>query len=402
RPIGNGFHNAVRLGPAPVLVDAEGVWHAADGQPLREPYEVWSYPPLRAGDLPEDAEAVHPDSSYLRDGLPPGVGQEVRAYALQLTKKDLTPLQKARHIAGELRDSGRYAYSLELDELKRTGEPVAGFLLSEAPSARRGQCGHFASAFVLLCRLNRIPARLAKGFAASMPQDWPEGAAQRVVFRNSDAHAWGEVFFKGRGWVAFDPTPAAAAPAPVATAPAPALVPEPPDSRQRSFISRIWEDFIGYTGKEQKSLYRKLGEPFRGAGKVLGGESSGGWVGALLAWAAAVLTVYWMMQTFLRRGRGAAPRRPAGTVRARAAVAFYNDLLQVLSRRGFVRKPGQTPREFAAHVLRHGGQAFKAVLAVTEIFESVRYGGREISQEEFNRLQDALDYLRELTFVAAP
>jgi hypothetical protein len=109
-----------------------------------------------------------------------------------------------------------------------------------------------------------------------------------------------------------------------------------------------------------------------------------------------------MMQAFLRRGRAPAPRRTAAAARARAAMAFYNDLLQTLSRRGFVRKPGQTPREFAAHVLRHGGQAFKSVLVVTEVFENVRYGGREITQEEFNRLQEALDNLRELTFVAVP
>ena len=40
-------------------------------------------------------------------------------------------------------------------------------------------------------------------------------------------------------------------------------------------------------------------------------------------------------------------------------------------------------------------------MGVTEVFEGVRYGGREISQEEFNRLQEALDNLRELTFVGA-
>ncbi len=83
------------------------------------------------------------------------------------------------------------------------------------------------------------------------------------------------------------------------------------------------------------------------------------------------------------------------------AEAFYNDLLQVLSRRGFVRRPGQTPREFADFVVRRGGEAFQPVLVVTSVFEQVRYGGVEISQDDFNQLQTALDKLRELAFVAA-
>ena len=393
-----------RLGFASPRADTEGVWHAADGKPIREPYEVWSFPPVRAEDLPTDAEAVHPDRKYLRDGLPPYVRQEALELALRLTRDDLTPLQQVRRIAAKLRDSGRYTYTWQLGELKRAGEPICDFLLSPDTLQRRGHCGYFASAFVLLCRLNNIPARLAKGFAASPPADWKDGEEQPVVFRNSDAHAWGEVFFKGFGWVAFDPTPAApppSAPPPVANLQTPAAAPEPPAAPQPALLSRLWAAVMNYSGKDQRALYRKVGEPLSGAGKVLSGGSEGGWVGALLAWAGAVLAVWWMMQAFLRRGRSAAPRRTAGAVRARAAVAFYNELLQALSRRGFVRKPGQTPREFAALVLRHGGQAFQAVLVVTEVFESVRYGGREISQEEFNRLQEALDHLRELTFVAA-
>ena len=42
------------------------------------------------------------------------------------------------------------------------------------------------------------------------------------------------------------------------------------------------------------------------------------------------------------------------------------------------------------------------MLTVTQIFETVRYGGEEISQEDFNSLQKSLDNLRELTFILAP
>jgi Domain of unknown function (DUF4129) len=101
----------------------------------------------------------------------------------------------------------------------------------------------------------------------------------------------------------------------------------------------------------------------------------------------------------MTRSRRRTSATPAPRGRNRAAVTFYNDLLQALSRCGFTRRPEQTPREFARHVLQHGGERFHCVLALTDVFERVRYGGGDISQEQFNQLQEALDQLREQSFV---
>ena len=65
-----------------------------------------------------------------------------------------------------------------------------------------GFCEQIATAMVLLLRASGVPARLATGF----------GPGERNVFsgywevRNSDAHAWVEVFYPGWGWVTYDPT----------------------------------------------------------------------------------------------------------------------------------------------------------------------------------------------------
>ncbi|MCY3024046.1 MAG: transglutaminaseTgpA domain-containing protein, partial [Planctomycetota bacterium] len=249
-----------RLNPPQVAVDSEGVLRTASNAPSIGRYEVWSYPPPQAKLLPENAEAVHPDRArYLRDGLAPNVQQDVRDRAHAITKDCATPLQKIRKIMAHLRDSGQYAYTTRLNELKRTGDPVAEFLLSSDPRQQRGHCGYFAAAFVVLCRLNNIPARLASGYAAPLPArpsgapgDADDGAAPpqearlRVVFRNADAHAWGEVFFKDVGWVAFDPTPPAPPPAPeanVAAAPAPGAE-KPAAAAAPGVVQRIWEVVI--------------------------------------------------------------------------------------------------------------------------------------------------------------
>ena len=70
---------------------------------------------------------------------------------------------------------------------------------------RAGDCQHFASAAALLLRLAGVPARVVVGFATGVPE--PGG---RYNVRDTDAHAWIEVYFQGYGWVAFNPTPPAA------------------------------------------------------------------------------------------------------------------------------------------------------------------------------------------------
>ncbi len=71
---------------------------------------------------------------------------------------------------------------------------------------KQGFCEHIASAFVVLMRAMNIPARLVTGYQGGdrNPVDgfW--------IVRQSDAHAWTEVWLAGQGWVRVDPTSAVA------------------------------------------------------------------------------------------------------------------------------------------------------------------------------------------------
>lgn len=71
---------------------------------------------------------------------------------------------------------------------------------------KQGFCEHIASAFVVLMRALDVPARIVTGY---------QGAQINSVdgfwtVRNSDAHAWAEVWIAGQGWVRVDPTAAVA------------------------------------------------------------------------------------------------------------------------------------------------------------------------------------------------
>jgi transglutaminase-like putative cysteine protease len=69
-------------------------------------------------------------------------------------------------------------------------------------NTRRGFCGHFASAFVTLMRAADVPSRVVTGYQGA---EWnPVG--RYFTVRQSDAHAWAEVWIAGRGWTRVDPT----------------------------------------------------------------------------------------------------------------------------------------------------------------------------------------------------
>ncbi len=68
--------------------------------------------------------------------------------------------------------------------------------------SRRGFCGHFASAYATLMRAAGVPARIVTGYLGG---EWnPVGGY--VLVRQSEAHAWTEVWLDGQGWTRVDPT----------------------------------------------------------------------------------------------------------------------------------------------------------------------------------------------------
>ncbi|UXI69638.1 transglutaminase TgpA family protein [Tahibacter amnicola] len=67
---------------------------------------------------------------------------------------------------------------------------------------RAGFCEHFSSAFTTLMRAAGVPARVVVGYQGGY---WnPVG--EYMVVRQSDAHAWTEVWLEDRGWIRVDPT----------------------------------------------------------------------------------------------------------------------------------------------------------------------------------------------------
>jgi transglutaminase-like putative cysteine protease len=135
--------------------------------------------------------------------------------------------------------------------------------------SRRGFCEHYAAAFVVLMRAAGIPARVVGGYQGG-ERNPVDGF---LVIRQSDAHAWAEVWLEGKGWVRIDPT-AAVSPSRVEGGIALAL----PDSealpalltvrsdwaravRHRwEAINNAWnQQVLGYNPERQRQFLNQLG-----------------------------------------------------------------------------------------------------------------------------------------------
>src|SRR6266571_2230917 len=130
--------------------------------------------------------------------LPPGFNPRAVALADQWRAASASDAEVVARAVEFLR-AGRYAYTLEPPLLG--ADSVDEFLFD----TKAGFCEHFASAFAFLIRAAGIPARVVTGY-----QGGELNTVDRIVtVRQTDAHAWTEVFLNGRGWTRVDPTAAA-------------------------------------------------------------------------------------------------------------------------------------------------------------------------------------------------
>ena len=124
---------------------------------------------------------------------------------LELARRDYT-VARACALESYLRESGLFTYSLKMEVIDLSLDPVEDFLVNR----KEGHCEYFASALALLLRSIDIPARIVNGFKGG---DWND-LTQTMNVRQKHAHSWVEAY-AGVGpdntplWITLDPTPSA-------------------------------------------------------------------------------------------------------------------------------------------------------------------------------------------------
>ncbi|MEL7298613.1 MAG: DUF3488 and transglutaminase-like domain-containing protein, partial [Pseudomonadota bacterium] len=131
--------------------------------------------------------------------LPSGGNADARALAAQLRAASSSNSDYVNRVLRYFREQPFY-YTLTPPALGRNS--VDEFLFR----TRRGFCEHYASSFTFMMRAAGIPARIVAGYQGGERNP----LSDHWTVRQSDAHAWSEVWLAGRGWTRIDPTAAVA------------------------------------------------------------------------------------------------------------------------------------------------------------------------------------------------
>ena len=316
--------------------------------------------------------------------LPP-LDPRIPELARQLTAGAQTPAQKARALEGHLRQD--YGYTLDL-LAKPVADPLAYFLFER----KKGHCEYFASSMAVMLRTLGIPSRVVTGFQSGVYNSMTGWQ----VIRASDAHSWVEAWIEGRGWTTFDPTPF------------------DPSGGGSNLLSRLsllsdtasqfWNDWVmSYDQGHQVALASRMhlaAQRLRfpdfdevAAGFKSAVEDSLRYLPVLGTTVATV--VLWLLfgpAAWKRwKQRVHARKLQRGVSDPSDATILYQQMLELLAKRGIQKPAWFTPVEFARVV--KAPQMASLVEEATAAYNELRYGGR---RDAAPRIMRALEQIRQL------
>ncbi|MDP2784099.1 MAG: DUF3488 and transglutaminase-like domain-containing protein [Sulfurimicrobium sp.] len=228
---------------------------------------------------------------------------------------------------------------------------------------RRGFCEHYAGTFVFLMRAAGIPARVVTGYQGGEMN--PLG--DYLIVRQSDAHAWAEVWLEKQGWVRIDPTGAVspdriesgiAAALPGAELP-PALLQLDAEWLRRTRLSwdllnNNWNQWVLGYGQERQSRFLSRFH-----------TALASWQGMAVAMVTGIAALLlgialWMLWHTPRHGHD--PVRAA-----------YEKFCARLARRGIARSPHEGPADFAVRATLMRPDLARQIDLITQLYIKLRY-----------------------------
>lgn len=303
--------------------------------------------------------------------LPPGHNPRSLALAKQWVRENPDPENIVLQALSYFRDES-FFYTLRPPLLGENG--MDDFLFA----TRRGFCEHYASAFVTLMRGAGVPARVVTGYqgAELNPVDG------FYIVRQSDAHAWAEVWIKDKGWVRVDPT-AAVAPDRIERGVRAALPEGEPlptllttdlgwlieVRNQWEAMNNRWNQWVlGYNPDRQKELLDRLG------------LNNPGWKTLVTALMVMMIALLLILAAWTFR-----PRRDQDQARV-----IWKKAIRRLEARGISCPPWETPLALAQRLNDEAPELAPSVLLLAQLVMAARY---QDEPPKFEDLQDALQQL---------
>ena len=286
-------------------------------------------------------------------------GENPRTRALAQTWLNLSPTQKV-NTALKLFSEQNFVYTLRPPLLGK--DPVDQFLFN----TKRGFCEHYATSFVYLMRAAGLPARIVTGYQGGELN--PNG--HYLIVRQSDAHAWAEVWLENQGWVRVDPT-AAVSPARIEQGIGDSVLErdELPMMARHDFpllkkallnwdnINNGWNQWVlGYDDKKQLEFLSKL------SGKDLSlTDLVVGMIVTLLAAMAA--TAFFVLKKT--------------TIKLKPAEKIYANYLKKLKEMGLQPTVGEGVLDFGQRVMLALPQHQPTIMDIAAHYNALEYGHAE-------------------------
>lgn len=258
-------------------------------------------------------------------------------------------------------------------------DPIDEFLFE----TKRGYCEHYASSFTVLMRLAGIPARVVTGYQGGEinPID------NYMTVRQSDAHAWSEVYLGKKGWVRVDPT-AAIPPGNIENTDDALrlnLTQKKPSALFKSSwvsqqmkkmryaydaINNRWNQWVlGYNNKKQKAFFEALGIP----------EISWKGLSQLLFSILAVLTGILAFIIFSNQSK-----------KNNEIQRYYYKFLNKIKQKGLVKNLSEGANQFSQRAIIKYPNKKHDIEQITLLYQQLRY--QKYSKEKFIQFKKQIIY----------
>ena len=285
--------------------------------------------------------------------LPNNINPATRQWVRQLRNTYRQPQQQIKQVLRYF-NTQPFSYTLKPPLLGRNA--MDEFLFQ----TRKGFCEHYAGSFVYIMRLLNIPARVVLGYQGGEYNK----QGNYLIIRQSDAHAWAEVWLDKRGWVRIDPT-SAVAPERVEQG-IDAALPQFGTMHRRSPLLKSllmswdalnykWHKWVlGYDASKQSGLLEKMGINTRNWQSLAISLFTG--LGIIL-----LIIIIWMNLKKIKYEKD-------------QTLRIYSLFCQRLAKAGFSRQIHEGPRDYANRVTRQRPDLKDEINLITRFYIQLRYG----------------------------
>lgn len=356
-----------------LLVNNDDIITTLDGTYSKESYKVDYLKPLpyealvsngRDKDLNEliDLDLLlqlpqYDDSSYTSSPQIPISGRTIELTS-SIVENISNDYEKAIAIQNYLRDN--YKYELDVPQLAKDKEFVDHFLFDQ----KEGYCTYYASAMVVMLRLEGIPARYVEGYIVDEKIE-----ANKYQVRQKHAHAWVEAFIEPVGWTNFEPTAAYNTPRPF---------PEEEDEESKTAedlpIADTRPDLpleVPETSEEDIDISMDISQANSIVKTII----------VLILLILLFLTLIRIFTRNLKYKKKIEFFKPLSN--NEKVIYLYKDIVAFLEILGFSQLTGQTHFDYASKISYTSKDIrIQEIETITSLFVKIKYGGIEAKDED--------------------